>query len=202
MKEIRFFGQHAFEEFGVTNAETCGISCALMVLDYFDKGHPSKGKEIDLYRRYKIKGNKGTLGGAVARILAEKGLSVKLVHSSENLFDNDGYYLEEMFVDFLNQHQKHIKAGRFETEKGAEITAETIKNELFDGSLVILQCFIEGNADGMHDKVMHWILVYDFDDENFYVCDPLSGKIKITKEEMEEYTKTPFGKIYIAAKRK
>ena len=67
---------------------------------------------------------------------------------------------------------------------------------------MVLQCFIDGDADGMHDKVMHWILVYDFGGENFYICDPLSGKIEITKEEMEEYIKTPFGKIYIAAKRK
>lgn len=202
MKKIKFFGQHAFEEFGVTDKETCGISCALMVLDYFDKGHPSKVKEIDLYRKYKIKGNKGTLGGAVARILAEKGLSVRLVHSSENLFDNDGYYSEEMFGDFLDQHKKHIKAGGFVSEKGTEITAETVKRELSEGNLVVLQCFIDGDADGMHDKVMHWILVYDFGGENFYICDPLSGKIEITKEEMEEYIKTPFGKIYIAAKRK
>lgn len=202
MEVVKFFGQHAFEEYGITNCETCGISCVLMVLDYFDKGHPSKGKERDLYNRYRIKRNKGVLGGAVARILSEKGLLVKLVHSSENLFDNkDGYYSEEMFDDFLNQHKKHIEAGKFEVQKGAEITTETIKEELLEGNLVVLQCFIDGNADGIHDKVMHWILVYDFNEENFYVCDPLSGKDKIIKEDMEEYMKTPFGKIYIAAKR-
>ena len=203
LEVVKFFGQHAFEEYGITNCETCGISCALMVLDYFDKGRPSKGKERDLYSRYRIKGNKGVLGGAVARILAEKGLLVRLIHSSEDFFDNkDGYYSEEMFKDFLNQHKKHIEAGKFEVQKGTVITTETLEKELSEGNLVVLQCFIDGNADGIHDKVMHWILVYNFDGEKFYICDPLSGKNKIKKEDLEEYMKTPFGKIYITAKRK
>ncbi|MBR5309688.1 MAG: peptidase C39 family protein [Oscillospiraceae bacterium] len=203
MSEIKFFGQHAFEEYGITGTETCGISCALMVLDYFDKMHPSKGKELELYRKYKIKGNRGTLGGAVGRILHEKGIDVKIVHSSEKLLDNlGGYYSEEMYEDFLSQHKKHIEAGGFISKKGCDITLKTIEEELYSGNLVILQCFINGNADGIHDKVMHWVLLYKFDDEKFFICDPMFGKTTITKAEAEDYMKTPFGKIYISAKKR
>ncbi len=210
MRKISFFGQHAFEEFGITNTETCGISCGLMVLDYFEKERPSKRRERELYMKYKIKGkeNKGTLGGAVARILAEKGLLVKLVYSSENLLDNfdpdrlEKYYPEEFFNQLLEQHKRHIEIGRFGTQKDTDITSETIEKELFDGNLVILQCFIDGNADGIHEKVMHWILIYGIKEEEFLICDPLFGKTTITKEETENYMKTPFGKVYITAKEK
>lgn len=199
MKKMKFYGQHGFEDIGITKFETCGISCMMMALDYFGIEFPKKSKEPIYYRRYKVQKQKGTLGSAIAFALAERGLDVKIVHSSENYLDNkDGYYSEELYNIFLEQHKKYIKKGGFLSETGAKINCDAIKNELSEEKLVILQTFIEGDADGIHDRVMHWILIYGFENEIFKVCDPGCGKITLSEKEVLEYMETPFGRTYIS----
>lgn len=199
MREMRFYGQHGFPDYRISEAETCGTSCFMMALDYFGIEFPKKFKEAVYYRKYKVSGEKGTLGSAIAFALSERNLFVKIVHSSENYLDNEnGYYTEELYQKFLSEHKKYVKKGGFLSETGVKITCETIKEELFEEKLVIIQTFIEGNADGIHDKVMHWILIYGFENGNFLVCDPGYGKTKLSENELEEFMKTPFGRIYIA----
>ncbi len=199
MRKMNFYGQHGFPDYGISETETCGTSCFMMALDYFGIEFPKKSKEPVYYRKYKVQKQKGTLGSAIAFALSEKGLSAKIVHSSEKYLDNENdYYSEELYNTFLEQHKKYIAKGGFISETGAKINCETIKNELSEEKLVILQTFIEGNADGIHDKVMHWILIYEFENGNFSVCDPGFGKTTLSEEELEEFMKTPFGRIYIA----
>lgn len=201
MKKMQFYGQHEFPEIGISKAETCGTSCLMMALDYFGKEFPKKSKEPVYYRKYKIRYNhmKGTLGSAIAFALSEKGLDVKIVHSSVNYLDNeDDYYDKECYAALLAEHKKYIAEGGFKSETGVDIDCETIKKELENGRIVITQTFIEGNADGIHEKVMHWILIYGFDKGIFSVCDPGCGKIKLSEREAENYIKTPFGKTYIS----
>ena len=203
MKKISFYGQHGFPDYRISEAETCGTSCFMMALDYYGIEFPKKSREPVYYRKYKVEKEKGTLGSAIAFALSEKGLSAKIVHSSENYLDNkNGYYSEELYQKFLAQHKKYIAKGGFVSETGAEINVETIKNELNEEKIVILQTFIEGNADGIHDKVMHWILVYDFEDNEFFVCDPGFGKTKLSEKELSGFMETPFGKIYISVGKK
>ena len=64
----------------------------------------------------------------------------------------------------------------------------------------------DGEADGMHDRVLHWILVFDFRDGEFLAYDPLyvptSAKapnyIRIGHDEMEALIKTPLGASVIS----
>ncbi|MBQ7874083.1 MAG: hypothetical protein IJ306_02815 [Oscillospiraceae bacterium] len=202
MREMKFYGQHGFEDIGITPFETCGISCLLMAKDYFGVDFPTTGKEKSLYLKYHSKAaKKGMLGSAIAYVLSEKKLGAKLVHSSEKLLENrENYYPQEQFEEILAEHKKYIKManGAFSAEIDPDITGETLAAELKKDRLLIVQTFIEGNADGIHDKVMHWILLYGFENGIFKACDPLSGKTTFTQEELAGYMETPFGKTYIS----
>ena len=81
---------------------------------------------------------------------------------------------------------------------GVEINCDLLRRELDAGRQIILETFIPGNADGIHDHVLHWIIVYGYEGEMFQVCDPLSSKIKLTAEALDAYMDTPIGKIYLA----
>ena len=61
----------------------------------------------------------------------------------------------------------------------------------------MLECIIPGNADGLHDEVLHWILIYGYEGEVFLACDPLSAKIRLKSEKLENYMDTSIGKICI-----
>lgn len=53
----------------------------------------------------------------------------------------------------------------------------------------------------MHKKIrfytLHWIVVYGYEEDEFLVCDPLSSKIRIPEEALENYMDTPIGKICV-----
>ena len=80
----------------------------------------------------------------------------------------------------------------------ADITCDSLKRELDEGKQIILQCIVPGNADGIHDHTLHWVVVYGYEAEEFLVCDSLSSKIRITEEALENYMNTPIGRICIA----
>ena len=73
-----------------------------------------------------------------------------------------------------------------------------LRQALDSGRQIILETIIPGDADGIHDHVLHWIVVYGYEGDLFHVCDPLSSKIKLTTKELEQFMDTPIGKIYIA----
>lgn len=194
MKKIRFFRQHT--------PETCGISCMLMIMNYFGVDYPTIGKEQRLYRLYGTKATPGTLGAAIAYALSARGLRVTLAHSSEQLIENhDSYYPEPLYTEILNEYDFYIRKGmdRFELRAGVQIDCNVLRCELAAERLVILQCLVDGSADGMHDQVLHGILLYDCDAEGFFACDPAYGKVYLTNAEIETHMETPVGRMYIAA---
>ena len=78
------------------------------------------------------------------------------------------------------------------------INPDWYRTQLGKGKLMIVQCIVSGDADGIHDETLHWILLYGYEGESFFACDPLSGKIKLSETELEEYTHTPVGAICVA----
>lgn len=199
MKKIRFYRQHT--------PETCGISCMLMALDYFKIDFPTVSREMSMYRTYKAKAEPGTLCSAIAYELSRHNLSVSLVHSGEELIENhEGYYPEHIHRALLEEYTHYIDraGGKINVRRNARIDCAALREELMQDRLVILQCFIEGNADGVHDHVLHGILIYDYQDDLFFVCDPNSpaGKQKFTEAELEHYMQTPVGRIYISVGKK
>ena len=207
--KIRFFKQHT--------KETCGSACMLMLLDLYkklkDPPYPTVRKELQLYSklrshvRYPGDAERfpGVNGAALANGLCDEGLSVRLVHASENMMENrDGYFPETLFADLYAEYrleaEKH--SGRVSVTKGTVISCDTLRQELDAGRQIILETIVPGDADGIHDHVLHWIVVYRYEKDMFYVCDPGYGKIILTAEALENYMDTPIGKIYLAVEEK
>lgn len=192
-KKIRFYKQHTME--------TCGPACMLMILDLYRKvEYPTPKQETRLYSLFRSRAFKGTNGASIAGCLSANHLEISLLHSSRQMMDNrDQYYPEDLYEALLSEYRKDAEkcADRIHLETGADITCRTMKQALDAGRQIILQCIVPGNADGMHDHTLHWIVVYGYEGDEFLVCDPLSSKIRITEEAMEQYMDTPIGRICI-----
>ena len=193
-KKLRFYKQHSME--------TCGPACMLMLLDLYGKiEYPTPKQEMKLYSLYRSKAFKGVNGAAIANCLSRNRLNVHLAQSSPQMMDNrDGYFEKELYAALLAEYHAEIEkfVSNIRLSTGAEITCDTLRQELDVGRQIILQTLIPGDADGIHDHVLHWVVVYGYEEDMFHVCDPLSSKIKLTTKELEGYMDTPIGKIYIA----
>ena len=193
-KKLRFYKQHSME--------TCGPACMLMLLDLYGKiEYPTQKQELKLYSLYRSKAFKGVNGAAIANCLSRNGLDVHLVHSSPRMMDNrDGYFPEELFAALLAEYRAEAEKcdSKIIISTGVGITCETLRQELDAGRQIILETIIPGDADGIHDHVLHWVVVYGYEGDLFHICDPLSSKIKLTAQELEHYMDTPIGKIYIS----
>lgn len=209
MEKFPFFRQHT--------PVTCGASCILMAQKYFGKiPYASTGKEKSIYRGYHPEGifgidfleydiYPGLSAACVAHYLSGHGMEVYLAHSSEHYLDNrDGYFDEPVFAQILEDYhfRLDICSHRIQYETGVEETMEAIREALTAGDLVMAQTFVPGNADGVHDHVLHWILLYGVENGNFQVCDPGYGIITLTEAELDDYMNTPIGRIYLTIRPK
>ena len=195
-RKVRFFRQHSLE--------TCGISCILMVLDYYGRvKYPTVKQEEKLCGIYRCRAFKGTLASAIADCLSQNSLETELFHSSVRYLDNqNGYYPESLYQAILDEYMGTVNRikDRVSVETGCMITPDWYRRQLDQGKLLIVQCIVPGDADGMHDETLHWILLYGFEGREFYACDPLSSKIGLDESELERYTKTPVGSTVIAVR--
>lgn len=192
-EKIRFYKQHTME--------TCGPACMLMLLDFYGKvKYPTTKQEAKLYSLYRSRAFKGMSGAAIANCLSKNNLEIALLHSSPLMMDNrDGYFPEELYEALLEEYRASAEkcADRIQVATGAVITCAILRQILDTGRQIILQCIVPGDADGMHDHVLHWIVVYGYEGDEFLVCDPLSSKIRITREALENYMDTPIGRICV-----
>lgn len=181
--------------------QTCGPACILMLLDLYQKiEYPTQKQEIKLYSLYRSQVFQGVNGAAIANCLSQNGLSVHLLHSSWQLMDNrEGYFSGELFAQLLAEYRAETEKclDRIRVSTGADITCTTLRQELDAGRQIVLETIIPGDADGIHDRVLHWIIVYGYEEDRFRVCDPLSSKILLTEAELETFMDTPIGKICI-----
>ena len=169
--------------------------------------YDEESAEQIFYRMYGCRATKGTLGSAIAYALSCRKLDAELWHESENLLENrEGYFPPTLFQAMLSEHREYIRRGGFAVRSGMRIDADAMIAALTEERLLIVQCLIDGDADGMHDRVLHWILVFDFRDGEFLAYDPLyvptsakaSNYIRIGNEEMEALIKTPLGASVIS----
>lgn len=193
-KKVRFFRQHSLE--------TCGISCILTALDYYGKvKYPTAKQERRLYALYGCKAFKGTLASAIAQCLLRNQLDVSLYHSSPRYMENrNGYYPEPLYEALLAEYTQTLREieGQAHVETGCALTPAWYRAQLGEGKLLFVQCVVPGDADGMHDETLHWVLMYRCDEGGFWVCNPLDRKIQLTEEELIHYTDTPIGQVCVA----
>lgn len=193
-KKIRFYKQHSME--------TCGSACILMLLDLYEKiYYPTQKQEMKLYSLYRSRVFPGVNGAAIANCLSKNALTVHLVHSSSQMMENrEEYFSDKLFTELLAEYQAETEKciDRIQVSTNSDITCTTLRQELDAGRQIILETIIPGDADNIHDHVLHWIILYGYESDFFLVCDPLSSKIKLTATELENFMDTPIGKIYIA----
>lgn len=203
-KKLRSFKQHTMEEYDI-GLETCGIACILMLLDLYqrDLQYPTLKLEKKLYDRYRCKSfGKGVTAASAAACLSDprNALQVRLIHSSTDYLENhDEYFSPELFENYRKEYLDKLCQcrDRITVETGVDFTCADLAQLLKKGKQIMLQCIIPGDADGIHDHVLHWIILYGIREDLFLAVDPLpnGGKIQMTTQELSEYMDTPIGKI-------
>ena len=192
-KKIRFYKQHTME--------TCGPACMLMILDLYRKvEYPTRKQERKLYNLYRSTEFKGVNGAAIANCLSRNNLEVTLMQSFHQKMDSrDDYYTEELYDALQREYQTSLDKchDRIHIVTDTNFSCDSLKQELDRGKQIILQCIVPGNADGIHDHTLHWVVVYGYEEDEFLVCDPLSSKIRISEKALENYMDTPIGRICV-----
>ena len=98
-RKLRFFRQHSLE--------TCGISCILMILDYYHRvQYPTVKQERKLYGLYRSRAFCGVQAASAAECLFKNGLNVMMFHESPVFIENRGEYYDTTH----EQDMERIKA--------------------------------------------------------------------------------------------
>ena len=105
----------------------------------------------------------------------------------------------DLYRAILMEYTKTLDsiAHKVSVKTGCVFIPDWYRKELDAGKLLIVQCIVPGNTDGMHDKTLHWILLYGYEGEEFFACDPLSSKIRLSELALERNTDTPVGSICV-----
>jgi len=187
--------------------ETCGPACILTLCEYFGIiRHPSVELEKSIYRDYRSTAFKGTPGISVAKALAVRGLRVQLLHSSPEMMENrELYFDEETFEKLFREYHQRVDFCRnlVEIQCDVDIQCDLLKRLLAEGKKLVLQTIVPGDADGIHTHVLHWVVVYGYENGEFLVGNPAldGGRLRLSETELMHYMDTPIGKICIAADR-
>jgi len=192
-RQLRFFRQHSLE--------TCGISCILMILDYYHRvQYPTVKQERKLYGIYRSQAFCGVQAASAAECLSKNRLNVVLYHGSPALIENrNGYYPEALYQSILQEYYRTLDRirDRVTISIGDLLSPAWVVGQLEQEKLLMLQCIVPGDADGLHDHVLHWVLCYGYREGLFQVCDPMSRKIALTEAELEHYMDTPVGRAAV-----
>ena len=177
-KDIKLYRQHG---------PTCAIASSMMLMNYYGvMDNCNRLIERELYRKYKSKLIDGAHFSGIAHYLQKNGIDVKLLHSESVYFSNNKEYIPDM---------EFIENSNVETFCNVNINPDSIHKALENGKVIMLA----GNTG----KELHSILVCGYNNNQFFICDPLMKEKKlITCEELEKYMDTPIGKWCIVSEKK
>lgn len=186
-KDIKLYRQHG---------PTCAIASSMMLMNYYgvmDKCN--RLVERELYRKYKSKLIDGAHFSGIARYLQKKGINVELLHSESQYFSNNKGYIPNMEYKYiLNEYKSFIENSDVKTFCNVNINPDFIHKALENGKIIMLA----GNSG----KELHSILVCGYNNNQFFVCDPLMKEKKlISCEELKKYMDTPIGKWCIVSEK-
>lgn len=174
------------------NGNTCATCCMLMVLEYYKIiSKVDWYYERKYYKSYHSRYMDGTPFSAIAYHLAKNNLDVEIIHSEINIFDNSKKLLSDyIFENTMNEYKEYLIYAEKEGTKiinGLDINSDMLKQKLKEGKLIILA--------GQVSNYLHAILLCDYIDDKFIVCDPFCKEIQTkTNGEIEEFIKTDIGK--------
>lgn len=169
---------------------TCVICTMLMLLDYYQKlDIPKWYFERKYYKIYKSRYMEGAPLSAVMYHLSKNNLECKLFHSEISLFKNDSYLDDVTFNNLLLEYKEFIELSEkynSQVYNDVLIDCNFLKKLLDNDNLIILS--------GVVNNVLHAVLVNGYEDNIFYVCDPLYKKECLwDKAKINEFIKTPIG---------
>lgn len=197
-EEIRYFPQHT--------GETCGISCCLMLLDYYRANlkYPTVNMEEDLYNKYGVEGYMGTTGAAIADCLSRNHLYIHLVQSFTDRMDDGGTMFTAQELEKINcSHREHLTGCEcgIRFSPGQNFDCAFLRQELESGKKIILQWVVPKVENGP-PSVLHWVVLERYKDGRFRVRDPIPRyKLwNLTEAEMETLMTTPIGRICIVVR--
>lgn len=176
--------------------DSCAICCMMMVMEYF--GIISCNSYYEKHFYYKLKSNyiSGTPLSAVAWYLNKLGLEVEIFHSSKDIFVNNEYLDNYTFLNCMDEYKKYLSYCENKGVvicNGISIDGSFIKNKIKDNYLIILS--------GIIGNVLHAVLVENYDEEKFVVCDSLcKEKVCYSEEEIDKFCDTPLGKWCVCVK--
>lgn len=172
--------------------DTCAIACMMMVLEYYNIIEKANWyDERMLYKKYSSRYMNGTPFSALAFHMSKNGLTITMYHENPNLFKNSKKIMD--FELALEEYKKYLVFAERKGTKiinGININISLLKEKLKEDNLIILA----GQISGCY----HAILITDYDEETFEVCDPLyKEKQTRTYKEIEEFMNTDIGKWFI-----
>lgn len=193
LRKIRYY--HQSEDY------TCGPACVLMILDHYRKvPRPTVKKEADIYKDYKSKAFMGTPGVSVAQCLADWGFQITLHHAqAECMLNRDDYFEPALFESMRAEYVQRLEEsdGLFEVRTASPISSGWLRDLIAQDHQAILETIVPGDADGIHTHVLHWIVVYGYENGQFHCINPSCGKLWVPEEEMDGFLDTPIGKICV-----
>ena len=180
--------------------ETCGASCVLMLLRIYrkvDRMLPTKEKEIDRdYHSRVLK--KGMTAAAMADCLSARQLKVELLHSDpEYMHNRNGYFDPGIYPALMAEYREHLNkcAHRIICRTGVQIDCDFLRAQLDLGKEILLECAVDGMDGGREATVLHWVLLYRYEGDQFWFCDPKSHCRSYSSRDLEETIHTPVGRI-------
>ena len=174
------------------NGMTCAVACLLMILEYYGKiNRPNKFFEYKYYEMYQSKYTEGTPLSAIAWHLVKNNINTEIIHSEDEIFTNRNntfnYKLYRLLLDEYKYYLTISEKKGLVIKNGEDIDSNYIKEIIDKDKFVILA--------GQVNDILHAILICDYHEDEFLVCDPLYKKKKnYTMKYIDDYMETPIGK--------
>ena len=182
------------------NGPTCAIVCMMMILYSYDLiDNYTYNEEMRLYEMYKSKSMGGTPFSALALHLGKNGLKTELYHSEKNYFSNEKKLISEyIFNHALEEYQTYIDEAKkygLKFHNGVDINNDFLKEKIDAGNLLIVA--------GVHENLLHALLVCGYDETGFYLYDPLHfEKLHRSYKTIKSFMNTGIGKWFLSVKSK
>ncbi|MFH7880414.1 MAG: hypothetical protein QXI09_00165 [Candidatus Aenigmatarchaeota archaeon] len=174
--------------------DSCGVVCLLNAAKvYYPKLKLNKKLEKDLLIKVQYKGYPGNLAPLLVSVAKDMlNLEAKM------FFDLDTYVKKfEIMKDYAKEigfsEEKILDVAKFFIEKAKSIgfiekkewNYKEIESLLNNGSLILFARDLK--------NILHYNLIFGYDERKFYIFDPIYGDFSISKDEIGNIMKNRFG---------
>lgn len=192
-----------------TITESDGIACVLMALKHFGIINTlDRGMEFELFHSHRAGSFDIVLPSALASIIGEyKNLKVTLSLGNDTIRNDKYYFPTDEFIGMFNEEENEYlrSRGAFDLVRNDKISSDSIIKSLDEGCVVLASTYMDTEDEcslSIPEYELRWVVVYGYDKECFYFCDPDEGKSCMNYHDFEKILNTPLGKVCIIVRRK